>query len=107
MQEFDVILRNACVNGAYLSDIGIKGGVITALGLGLVPTEDTDILDCEGAVVTPGGVDGHVHLSQDQSPRAREAGYVNADTGESHVLPPSVNQVQINRLSPYSDPSCS
>jgi dihydropyrimidinase len=81
MQEFDVILRNACVNGSHLCDIGIKHGLITAMGLGLVATEDTEIVDCEDAVVTPGGVDAHVHLSQDRSPRAFEAGYVSADTG--------------------------
>lgn len=83
MQEFDLILRNACVNGSHICDIGIKHEVITALGLDLVATEDTEVVDCEGAVVTPGGVDGHVHLSQDRSPRAREAGYVSADTGKS------------------------
>jgi dihydropyrimidinase len=83
MQEFDIVLRNACINGSHTCDIGIKSEVITALGLGLVATEDTEIIDCEGAVVTPGGVDGHVHLSQDRSPRAREAGYVSADTSKS------------------------
>jgi dihydropyrimidinase len=81
-QEFEVVLRNACVNGSYICDIGIKRGVITALGLDLIATENTEVIDCEGAVVTPGGIDGHVHLSQDRSPRAREAGYVNADTSK-------------------------
>jgi dihydropyrimidinase len=88
MQEFDLILRNACVNGAYFCDIGIKHEVITALGVDLVATENTQVVDCEYAVVTPGGVDAHVHLSQDRSPRAREAGYVSADTGESSVFEP-------------------
>lgn len=87
MQSFDLILRNAFVNGAYICDIGIKHGVITALGSGLVATEDTQTIDCEFAVVTPGGIDGHVHLAQDRSPRACEAGYVSADTSESLVLP--------------------
>lgn len=83
MQEFDLILRNACMNGSHICDIGIKNEIITALGLGLVATEDTQIVDCEAAIVTPGGIDGHVHLAQDRSPRAREAGYVSADTSES------------------------
>lgn len=81
MQEFDTILRNAHVNGSFICDIGIKRGVIVSLGLDLVATEDTQIIDCDGAIVTPGGVDGHVHLSQDRSPRAKEAGYTSADTG--------------------------
>ncbi|KAF5626311.1 allantoinase [Fusarium tjaetaba] len=80
MQEFDTILRNAHVNGSFVCDIGIKRGVIVGLGVGLVATEDTQIIDCNGAIVTPGGVDGHVHLSQDRSPRAQEAGYTSADT---------------------------
>ena len=83
MQEFDTILRNACVNGSYTCDIGIKNQLISAMGLGLVATEDTEIIDCEGAVVTPGGVDGHVRLAQDRSPRARAAGYVSADTSKT------------------------
>jgi dihydropyrimidinase len=82
MQSFDVILRNASVNGSFVCDIGIKHGIISALGVNLVATEDTEVVDCEGAVVTPGGIDGHVHLSQDRSPRAREAGYISADTSE-------------------------
>ncbi len=88
MQAFDLILRNACVNGAYVCDIGVKHGVITAMGIGLVATEDTQTIDCESAVVTPGGIDGHVHLAQDRSPRAREAGYVSADNSE--CLPASL-----------------
>lgn len=34
----------------------------------------------------PGGVDGHVHLAQDRSPRARAAGYVSADTSKLENL---------------------
>lgn len=83
MQEFDLVLRNALVNGISICDIGVKDGIITAIGLSLVATEDTQIIDCEGAVVTPGGVDGHVHLAQDRSPRAREAGYKCADDSKS------------------------
>lgn len=86
MQEFDTILRSACVNGAYICDIGIKRGTITSIGIDLVATEDTCIINCDGAVVTPGGIDGHVHLSQDRSPRAREAGYVSADTSKISSL---------------------
>ncbi|CAK7230259.1 hypothetical protein SBRCBS47491_007526 [Sporothrix bragantina] len=77
---FDVLLRNANVNGAYICDIGIQDGIITAIGMHLRASEQTEVIDCEYAVVTPGGVDGHVHLSQDQSPRAKKAGYVAADT---------------------------
>lgn len=80
--SFDVLLRNANVNGAYFCDIGIQGGVTTSMGMHLPVSERTEVIDCEYAVVTPGGVDGHVHLSQDKSPRAKEAGYVAADTSK-------------------------
>lgn len=80
MQKYDTVLRNAYVNGSYISDIGVKNGIIVALGNSLSTTEDTRVIDCEFAVVTPGGVDGHVHLAQDRSPRAKEAGYQSADT---------------------------
>lgn len=79
MQEFDLILKNALVNGTQLCEVGVKDGVISALGLHLIATDGTQVIDCEGAVVTPGGIDGHVHLAQDRSPRAREAGYKSAD----------------------------
>ncbi len=82
MQEFDLILRNASVNGTFVCDIGIKNGVICGLGVNLISSEETEIIDCDSAVVTPGGIDGHVHLAQDRSPRAREAGYVCADNSE-------------------------
>jgi len=82
MQEFDLIIKNASVNGAFKADIGIKNGLITALGIGLVSTDDTKVIDCKGAVVTPGGIDGHVHLAQDQSPRAKQAGYRCADNSK-------------------------
>jgi dihydropyrimidinase len=80
MQEFDLILRDALVNGVQSCDIGVKDGVIAGLGFRLSATENTQIIDCLGAVVTPGG---HVHLAQDRSPRAREAGYKCADDSES------------------------
>ena len=82
MQEFDLILRNAYVNGAFLTDIGIKSGIIIALGINLAATESTEVIDCDRAIVTPGGIDGHVHLAQDRSPRAIEAGYRCADDSE-------------------------
>lgn len=76
-------MQNACVDGSYTCDIGIKNQLISALDLGLVATEDTEIIDCEGAGVTPGGVYGHVHFAQDRSLRARAAGYVSVDTSKT------------------------
>jgi dihydropyrimidinase len=51
--------------------IGIKSGIISAIALSL-PTsggiQTPQIIDAEGAYVTPGGVDSHVHLHQDNAP---------------------------------------
>jgi dihydropyrimidinase len=82
MADFELILRNACVNGSFLCDVGVKNGIITSLGLGLVSSSITKVIECNGAVVTPGGVDGHVHLAQDRSANARSSGYKCADTSK-------------------------
>ena len=69
---FDRVVRNAhCVTAAdvFDCDIGIKDGVIVALGslsgarLGPGETE----IDAGGRTVMPGGVDGHCHFDQPMS----------------------------------------
>ncbi|KAK9314942.1 dihydropyrimidinase [Lipomyces starkeyi] len=52
--------------GQIWRDIAVIDGVITHVGRGLtvIAGPDTRIVDAEGAHVTPGGVDTHVHLSQ-------------------------------------------
>lgn len=51
-------------------DIGIKDGTILCIGANLQSTNPTNtrILDCEGAIITPGGIDTHVHLEQGNVP---------------------------------------
>ncbi|KAI9822607.1 MAG: hypothetical protein M1827_000326 [Pycnora praestabilis] len=49
-------------------DIGIKDGIITCIGQSLPSTSSTQILDTNGAYITPGGVDSHVHLEQWNTP---------------------------------------
>jgi dihydropyrimidinase len=49
-------------------DIGIKGGVITCMGINLPAGSSTEIIDAAGGYVTPGGVDSHVHLEQWNTP---------------------------------------
>lgn len=48
--------------------IGIKSGKISCIAQTLQPSTQTRIIDAEGAYVTPGGVDSHVHLAQDNAP---------------------------------------
>ncbi|GAB3629636.1 dihydropyrimidinase [Pandoraea terrae] len=62
---FDLVIRNADVATAsdrFHSDIGVKDGVIVALGRNL-PAAPREI-DATGLLALPGGVDGHVHLDQ-------------------------------------------
>ncbi|ROW15683.1 hypothetical protein VPNG_02150 [Cytospora leucostoma] len=49
-------------------EIGIKDGKIACIGHGLDASTVTNIVDAGGAYITPGGVDSHVHLDQDNSP---------------------------------------
>ncbi|KAK9458544.1 uncharacterized protein V1516DRAFT_682428 [Lipomyces oligophaga] len=70
--EFDLIITNGVLVTASgtvdppNSDIAVKDGKIALIGSGLVgfASERTTIVDAEGAHVTPGGVDTHVHISQ-------------------------------------------
>lgn len=62
---FDCVIRNArCATAADIfdADIGIKEGVITALGKGL--SEGETEIDAKGRWVLPGGIDGHCHFDQ-------------------------------------------
>ena len=50
------------------TEIGIKNGKISCLGRDLDRSETTKVIDARGGFITPGGVDSHVHLAQDNSP---------------------------------------
>ena len=49
-------------------DIGVRDGKIACLGLDLPTSEKTKVIDADGAFITPGGVDSHVHLEQWNTP---------------------------------------
>ncbi len=71
---FDLVVRNAhaiTAADAFDCDIGITGGVITALGRGLAAGARE--IDAAGRHVTPGGVDAHCHLDQPTAPPVRMA----------------------------------
>ena len=77
--EFDTVIRSGCVvtsSDQFLADVGIKAGVIAAIGSAL-PRGTRDI-DAKGKLVLPGGVDNHAHIEQISA-----SGVLNADDWES------------------------
>lgn len=77
--SFDTIIRGGTVVTAvdiFRSDIGISDGRITALAEHLEVARE--VIDADGLLVMPGGIDSHVHLSQPGAP-----GIVMADDFES------------------------
>ncbi len=73
--QYDLILRNAdiaTVGDRYQADIGVRDGRIVAIAQAL-EGEARETIDAAGRLVTPGGVDGHVHLDQPTSDGSRFA----------------------------------
>ena len=76
MPIFDLVIRNGTVATAsdvFASDIGVRDGVVVALGQGL--GAGAREIDASNRLVIPGGVDSHTHIEE---PRAGPT--VNADT---------------------------
>ncbi|HJU20781.1 MAG TPA: dihydropyrimidinase [Stellaceae bacterium] len=75
MSDFDLVIRNGTVATAADTvpcDVGIRAGVVAALGQGL--GAGAREIDALGKLVLPGGVDSHCHIEQYSS-----AGVVCAD----------------------------
>ncbi|KAI0127409.1 hypothetical protein BJ170DRAFT_371569 [Xylariales sp. AK1849] len=73
VNELDLIIRNGrIVTAAEILplgvEIGVRDGKIQRIGIALEVGFHTKVVDAEGAYVTPGGVDSHVHIEQDNSP---------------------------------------
>lgn len=69
MTGFDLIIRGGTVVTAAdttVCDVGIAGGRVTALGTDLGSAGE--VVEAEGMLVMPGGIDSHVHLSQPSAP---------------------------------------
>jgi dihydropyrimidinase len=67
MGELDLVIRGGTVVTAgdqFAADVGIAGGKIAVIGAGL---EAGRILDADGLLVMPGGVDSHCHIEQLQA----------------------------------------
>jgi dihydropyrimidinase len=76
---FDCVIRSGRVATAvdeFDADVGVKDGVIAAIGRNL--GNGASEIDANGRLVLPGGIDAHAHIEQ-----LSAAGIVNADTFES------------------------
>ncbi len=76
----DLLLQNVkLVSSSQSADkpvnLRIKGGKITEIGDDLIPNEDEQVYDADGAFCSPGWMDMHVHL--------REPGYEHKETIET------------------------
>ncbi|HZT88986.1 MAG TPA: dihydropyrimidinase [Stellaceae bacterium] len=68
MSEFDLVIRNGTVATAADTtqcDVGIKDGVVAALGRGLAAGARD--IDARGRLVLPGAIDSHCHIEQQSS----------------------------------------
>ena len=72
----DMIIKGARVvtpSGVGEWDIGISGEKIAAVGLpGLLPEENSTIIDAAGKIVVPGGIETHAHAAANDQPGARQ-----------------------------------
>jgi dihydropyrimidinase len=77
--QFSLVVRNGRVvlpTGVVKTDIGIEGGLISAIG-GAIAEGETEI-DAADRFVVPGGIDPHAHVEQ-----VSANGLLNADSFES------------------------
>jgi dihydropyrimidinase len=73
--ECDLVVRGGTVvtaGGSGLADVGIAGGKIVQLGGSLRGRRE---IDAAGALVLPGGIDMHVHLTQPEPPEPGVPGW--------------------------------
>lgn len=82
MSEYDLVVRGGNVTTASsqsVCDIGVKDGVVTAIGRSLGPGDRE--IDATGLLVLPGGVEAHCHIEQKSA-----FGLMTADDFESATI---------------------
>jgi urease subunit alpha len=76
-QALDLVITNAVIidhSGIYKADVGIKHGLIVGIGKagnpdvmagvtpGMIVGVTTEVIACEGLILTAGGIDSHIHF---------------------------------------------
>ena len=65
VSEFDLVIRNGTIATAadvFVGDLGIQSGRIEAIASSL--GRGREEIEAAGRTITPGGIDGHIHLEQ-------------------------------------------
>ena len=98
MKKFDGILKNARVvspeNGIdEIFDIGIKGGIVTAIGKTLAGRR---IIDMSGKIIMPAFVEMHCHLREPGYEETGETGVYSAIAGGYAAVCPMANTNPVN-----------
>lgn len=82
MPVHDLVVREARVRGAGVTDVGVTGGLVAAIGRGL---DGREVVEAGGALVTPTFVDAHLHLDKvhtwHRAGTAARAAYATAGMG--------------------------
>jgi dihydropyrimidinase len=83
VSDFDRVIRGGVVvtgSDSIRADVGIKGEIITAIGLDL-DTNGANVIDAAGLLVLPGGVDTHCHIEQlEPGGSSSEDSFIHAST---------------------------
>ena len=98
MNQYDLLIKNGLIHTAvesFEAEIAVSEGKITAIGQNLGKAER--VINAEGMLVLPGGIDAHCHIEQESSTRIMTAddfysGSVSAAFGGNTTLLPFAAQ---------------
>jgi dihydropyrimidinase len=70
-QPPEILIRNGLIvnsTGRTTGDLRIRNGLIAEIGPNLTPEAGAQVIDAQGKLVLPGGIDPHVHLTPIPTP---------------------------------------
>lgn len=67
MKQYDLIIKNGVICTAsdfYPADIAIADGKICSIANSFDVESAKEVIDAEGGIITPGGIDAHIHVDE-------------------------------------------
>ncbi|QLG73579.1 hypothetical protein HG535_0F00890 [Zygotorulaspora mrakii] len=67
MIEYDLVIKNGLICTAsdiYPADIAIANGKVCCIAKNIDENLANEVIDAEGGIITPGGIDAHVHVDE-------------------------------------------